>query len=140
MPLDPTAVANRWAQGLAGATQKMSQSVDALTQSPTAQAAAAAQTWLARLNDPKTMQKFQAKLNAVTLNQWQTAYKTKGLPRIPTGAQAALQTKMIPFFTKWLPYEAAGSQQVKNMPKATLQDRIARAVFMINYNSQFTYP
>lgn len=140
MPLAPDVVANRWATGLANATQKMSQSVAALTTSPTSQAAAAAQTWLARLNDPKTLAKFQAKLNAVTLSVWQQAYTQKGLPRIPTGAQAAIQTKMVPFFTKWLPYEAAGAQQVKTMPKATLQDRINRAVFMINYNSQFIYP
>lgn len=140
MPLDPTVVANRWAAGLANATTKMSQSVAALTVSPTSQASNAAQTWLARLNDPKTLIKYQAKLNAVTLNQWQQAFTQKGLPRIPTGAQAAIQSKMVPFFTKWLPYEAAGAQQVKSMPKATLQDRIARAVFMINYNSQFTYP
>lgn len=140
MPLDPTVVANRWAAGLANATTKMSQSAAALTVSPTSQAAAAAQTWLARLNDPKTLTKYQAKLNAVTLSSWQQAFTQKGLPRIPTGAQAAITTKMVPFFTKWLPYEAAGAQQVKNMPKATLQDRIARAVFMINYNSQFTYP
>lgn len=140
MPLDPTAVANRWATGLANATQKMTQDVQALTVSPTSQAADAAQTWLARINDPKTLAKFQAKLRAVTLAAWQQAYIQKGIPRIATGAQQAIQTKMVPFFTKWLPYEAAGSQQVKAMPKATLQDRINRAVFMINYNSQFTYP
>jgi len=140
MPLSPTDVANRWAQGLANATTKMTQDAQALTISPTSQAAAAVQTWIARLNDPKVQAKWQAKLNAVTLQQWQQAYVQKGIPRVSQGAQQAIQTKMVPFFTKWLPYEAAGKAQVKQMPKATLQDRIARAVFMINYNSQFTYP
>ena len=140
MPLSPQDVANRWAQGLANATQKMTASANALTQAPTAQAAAAVQTWIARLNDPKTQAKWQSKLQAVTLQQWQQAYTQKGIPRVSQGAQQAINTKMVPFFTKWLPYEAAGQQQVKQMPKTTLQDRIARAVFMINYNSQFTYP
>jgi hypothetical protein len=140
MPLTPQQVADAWAQGLANATTKMTNSVANLTTSPTSQAAAAVQTWIARLNDPKTQQKWQAKLNAVTLSQWQAAYTQKGIQRVSQGAQVAKNQKMVPFFTKWLPYEAAGQQQVKNMPKATLQDRIARAVFMINYNSQFTYP
>ena len=98
------------------------------------------QTWIARLNDPKTQAKWQAKLRAVTLGQWQTAYTQKGIPRVSQGAQVARDSKMVPFFSKWLPYEATGSQQVRQMPKGSLQDRIARAVFMINYNSQFTYP
>jgi len=140
MPLSPQDVANRWAQGLANATTKMTNSATSLTQSPTQQAAAAVQTWIARLNDPKTQQKWVSKLQAVTLGDWQKAYTQKGIPRVSQGAQQAINTKMVPFFTKWLPYEAAGQQQVKQMPKTTLQDRIARAVFMINYNSQFTYP
>ncbi len=140
MPLSPQDVANRWAQGLANATQKMTQSATNLTVSLTKQAADAMQTWIARLNDPKTQAKWQAKLRAVTLGQWQTAYTQKGIPRVSQGAQVARDSKMVPFFSKWLPYEATGSQQVRQMPKATLQDRIARAVFMINYNSQFTYP
>jgi len=140
VPLSPQDVANRWAQGLANATQKMTQSATNLTVSPTQQAADAMQTWIARLNDPKTQAKWQAKLRAVTLGQWQTAYTQKGIPRVSQGAQVARDSKMVPFFSKWLPYEATGSQQVRQMPKATLQDRIARAVFMINYNSQFTYP
>jgi hypothetical protein len=140
MPLSPQDVANRWAQGLANATQKMTQSATNLTVAPTQQAADAMQTWIARLNDPKTQAKWQAKLRAVTLGQWQQAYTQKGIPRVSQGAQVARDSKMVPFFSKWLPYEATGSQQVRQMPKATLQDRIARAVFMINYNSQFTYP
>jgi len=133
----PQNVANRWAANLANATQKITNSVNALTVSPTSLAANAAQTWLARLNDPATLTKFQNSLNRVTLNQWQTSMVQKGIPRISSGAQAAIQTKMIPFLTQWLPYEQAGQQQVKTMPKATLQDRINRAVFMINYNHQF---
>ena len=135
--LDANAVATRWANNLAASTQKITASVNALTTSPTSQAANAAQTWLARLNDPATVAKFQKNLNRVTLQQWQTAMTQKGIPRIGQGAQQAVQTKMLPFYTAWLPYEAQGQQQVKAMPKGTLQDRIARAVFMINWNHQW---
>src|SRR5262249_15829008 len=137
MPLDPTQVANRWVQGLANATQKMTQDAQALTVSPTSQAADAQATWTARLNDPAVQAKWAKNLRSVTLQQCQQAYVQKGIPRVAQGAQAALTTKMVPFFTKWLPYEAAGSQQVKAMPKGTLSERIARMVFMVNYNTQF---
>ncbi len=133
---DATAVANRWAQNLAAATQKMAASVNSLTQSPTAAAAAAAQTWLARLNDPATLTKFQNSLNRVSLGDWQKAFIAKGIPRISQGAQQAIP-KMVAFMQQWLPYEAAGSATVRAMPKGTLEDRINRSAAMIRYNHNF---
>lgn len=134
--LDPAAVAQRWAQNLAAASQKITAGVNAVTQSPTQLAAQAAQTWLARLNDPRTLAKFQKNLNKVTLQQWQTAMTQKGIPRISQGAQQALP-KFQTFMTAWLPYEAQGAAQVRAMPNLTLQDAIARATFMINYNANW---
>lgn len=138
MPItqDATAVANRWAQNLGASVTKITSGVNAVTTSPTSQAAAASQLWLSRLNDPATMAKWQRNLNKVTLSDWQTAMKQKGIPRISQGAQAAIP-KMVKFMTAWLPYEAAGQSQIKSMPDVTLEDRIARAAAMIRYNAAF---
>lgn len=133
---DPRAVADRWVSRLSGSTDRIRQGVQAVTTSPTQQAAAAVATWQARLAQPETAAKFQRNLQRITLADWQSAMINKGLPRIPTGAAAA-RDKMTQFFTQFLPYEHNVAQQVHQMPKTTLEDRIQRAVAMIRGNASF---
>lgn len=134
--LDPATVAKKWAQNLGNSVQQIQASVNAVTTSPTQQAAAAVNVWQARMQDPQTAAKYVKGLQRVTLQQWQSAMNQKGVPRIASGAQQAVG-KMTTFLQAFLPYEAQGVAQVKNMPDVTLQDRINRATFMIQYLSQF---
>jgi hypothetical protein len=60
----------------------------------------------------------------------------KGVPRIAPGAQAALP-KFTSFLQAFLPYEMNAAQQVRQMPNATLQDRINRMTQMVTLLSQF---
>lgn len=136
MPLDPTAVAQKWAQNLGASTASIRAGVAAVTTSPTSMAANAVALWQARVNDPATATRFTRSLNRVSLQDWQNAMNTKGIPRIATGAQAAIP-KFTAFLQQFLPFEMNIAQQVRNMPKATLDDRINRAVAQIRGNATF---
>ena len=136
MPLDPAAVAQKWANNLGAATTQIRSGVQALTQSPTQLAAAAVTTWQAKMALPSTAQKYQAGLQRVTLADWQNAMINKGIPRISSGAQAAIG-KFTTFLTQFLPYERNIAQQVKQMPKITLDDAVNRAAAQIRGNAAF---
>lgn len=133
---DPATVAQRWVQRLGGATDKIRQGVQGVTTSPTQQAAAAVATWQARVADPATAQKFQRSLSRVSLADWQNAMLNKGIPRIATGAANA-QPKFQNFLQQFLPFVEQVAAGVRQMPKATLDDRINRAVAQIRGTAAF---
>lgn len=126
----PADIAARWAQRLGGSTDKIRSGVQSVTQAPQQKAAAAVDTWLARLNDPATRQKYVNSLSKSTLADWQNATLQKGLSRIASGAQAA-QSKFQSFLQSFLPFQANVTAQVRSMPNVTLEDRINRAVAQI---------
>lgn len=134
--LDPNAVAQRWVTNLGGAVEKIRQGVQGVTTSPTQAAAAAGQLWQQRVQDPATLQKFQRGLQRVSLADWQNAMLNKGIPRIATGAANA-KDKFTAFLTQFLPFVQNVAAQVHQMPKATLDDRINRAVAQIRGNAGF---
>jgi len=131
---DPTQVATLWANRLQAAQTEIQAGVGRVTEAPGAAAARQVDVWLAKVTASRA--KWVRNTSAVTLQQWQSAMVNKGIPRVGPGAQAAIP-KMTQFMTQWLPYVDQGAQTVRNMPNATLQDGIARAVAMINHNAQF---
>jgi len=134
MAKDPTAVANKWATNLGGATTSITAGVNAVTVAPGQRAAAASQLWLNRVT--ASLDKWTRNVSAVTLQQWQAAMINKGIPRISSGAQAAIP-KMTAFMTQWLPYVEQGAATVRAMPKNSLADSKARAAAMIDFNAAF---
>lgn len=125
----------KWVKGLQGATQQITDGVNAVTTAPGVSAARQVQTWLARIQ--ASAAKWQANVSAVSLQEWQTAMINQGIPRIAQGAQAK-QGKYQAFADKFFPYLAQGVAQVHNMPKTSLADGINRAVAMINWNAKFS--
>lgn len=134
--LDPNMVAQRWVTNLGGAVEKIRQGVQSVTTSPTQAAAAAGTLWQQRVQDPATLAKFQRGLQRVSLADWQNAMLNKGIPRIASGAQNS-KDKFVAFLTQFLPFVQNVAAQVHQMPKATLEDRIARAVAQIRGNAGF---
>lgn len=132
--LDPTAATAKWVNNLSNSTSAITAGVNAVTQAPGAKAAAAVQTWLARIQ--QSANKWAKNVGAVSLQQWQEAMTTVGIPRIAQGAQAK-QGKYLAFAQKFYPYLAQGQAQVQAMPKVTLQDGINRAVAMIKHNAAY---
>lgn len=133
---DPNVVAQKWATNLGNSVASIRASVQSMSQSPTAAAAAAVGQWQASVATQKAADKYVKGLNRVTLADWQAAMNNKAIPRIGPGAQAAIP-KMTKFLTAFLPFEANIANQVRQMPKTTLQDRIARAAAQIQGNASF---
>lgn len=134
--MDAATVAARWASRLAGSTDKMRQGVQAVTVAPSQQAAAAASTWQARVSSPEALAKFQSSLQRVSLQDWQNAMINKGIARVATGAANAT-SKMQSFLTQFLPFVNNVAAQVRQMPNATLEDRINRAVTQMRNTASF---
>lgn len=99
---DPTTAGAKWASRLSTAASDgtIESGIDAVTVSPGALAARAADTWATNVVAAKPL--FIANAGKVTLTDWQTSAKSKGLPRIASGAQAA-QPKMVTVLTKLIP-------------------------------------
>lgn len=134
MAKDAATVANLWANRLQGAQNEIAAGVAAVKEAPGMAAARQVDVWLARVQQSRA--KWVRNVSGVTLSQWQRAMTEKGIPRVGPGAQAAIP-KMTQFLSDYLPYVEQGAATVRAMPKATLQDGIARAVAMINHNAKY---
>lgn len=128
----PDQIATNWANNLAGATSKITAGVNAVTVAPGLAASRQANVWAQ--NTIAAQAKWQSRVAAVPLSDWQQATITKGVPRIATGATAA-QPKFSQFMTKFLPHLAAGKAALP--ARGTLDQNVNRAVQMIRHNATF---
>lgn len=134
MAKDPAQVAQTWASRLGAADAEIRAGVSRVTQAPGEAAAQQADAWIAGIQ--RSRDKWARNVSAVTLSQWQNAMITKGLPRIAQGAQQAIP-KVQQFMTQFLPYVEQGAATVRQMPKGTVEQGIARAAAMIRHNAGF---
>lgn len=119
-------VATKWSQRAQAASSEYTAGIARVTTAPGQLAAQAAQTWLARLNDPATVAKFQRKVQAVSLQDWQNAATQYGASRYSQGV-AAKEAKFASAMNKLLPFIDQAVAQVKRMPNATFEDRLQRS-------------
>jgi hypothetical protein len=128
--------AQKWNRNLAGSTQAIKDGVNAVTVSPTEKAARQADAYAQGVARAVADGSYQAGLRKVTLDDWKTAMTSKGIPRIASGAQAAVG-KMEDFLTEFLPHVEAGQRMLESMPRGDIQQNIQRAVAMIEHNAKF---
>jgi hypothetical protein len=136
--VSPTQAASNWANGMANSSQKLTAGINAVTVSPTSLAAGRIDAMVAGIQRAAASGKIAAGLNAVSLQEWQQAMLTKGVPRVAAGAQAA-KNKVQAFFTQFLPYLQQGVQALQATPRGDLETNIARAAAMMRHNAQFRY-
>lgn len=133
---NPQDVANLWASHLAGATQKITTGVSNPKRPPTQAAASAADKWQARVSDPAAKAKFIASLGRVSTADWQQAMTQKGIPRIASGANAAIP-KFSTFLSSFLPFQDSVTQQVHAMPSNNLEDNINRMIAQVRGTARY---
>lgn len=138
MAKSPSAVATKWQQRTKGAAAEMRAGVESVTTAPGQQAAAAADVWQAKLQQPETLEKYKRRVAAVTLQGWKDSMVNKGVGRVPAGVDAAAPV-MTQFMTEFLPHVEAVAARVKQMPHLTVEDGIQRAVEQIRGNSAFKF-
>ena len=98
----PQEATRRWLNNLSAAGETIRQGVEAVSVSPTSQAAENADRFLSGIQESVASGKWQSGLRAVSLSDWKEAFVSK-ISRIPTGARAA-EPKMVSFFQDFLPF------------------------------------
>lgn len=131
-------VAKKWAQNLSASTASIQAGVQSVTVNPATVAASRQDAYLAGVQRAASDGSYQRGLARVTLQSWQQAMLSKGVPRIASGA-AASQPKMQAFMDKWLPYQQGLQAQLASMPRGDLNTNIQRAVTAMQYNAAFKY-
>lgn len=119
------AIAADWAAKMQNATEKMKRGVDGVTENPAEKAAAAAPQWLAGVQRAAAEGSFESGLRKVSLADWKSKMKAKGIPNMATGAREA-QSDFQRFLTDFLPFAGQVSDEIKAMPKGTKEDSRAR--------------
>lgn len=120
--LSPDQIAANWASRLAGSTDKMQAGAMAVAVAPGQAAARQKAVWAQ--NVAASQNKWATNVAAVTKESWQETYVNKGLPRVGTGATAAVP-KMTTFFAKLIPYI---NQQRSQLPaRGSYEQNKARA-------------
>lgn len=98
---DPAVVSQNWATRLGQSQQAITDGINAVTIAPGQAAARQKQAWIN--NTAAAANKWAANTAAVSVDEWRQAMLTKGVPRIGTGATAAIP-KMQTFMAKLLPF------------------------------------
>lgn len=114
-----------WAAGMNNSQEKVKRGVNAVKEAPGVTAAKSIEkmraNWIAALDSGR----WQMNTTAVTLQAWQSAMINKGLPRIADGVRAA-QQKVQNYATRAMPVYETLQNQIRQMPKRTVQDSLAR--------------
>lgn len=135
MALKPVAATTaKWLANYQAAGPSMTAGAQAVTEAPGIAAAAQAAKWLAKLQASQA--KWQARVSAVSLAQWQQAYIDLGITRGQAGATAK-QGKYTNFYQQYYTFLQATLPTIKAMPTLNLQQSIAKSAAMITASAQW---
>lgn len=136
MASNPQQAAANWAAAMQSAGAKATAGVNAVQVSPAQSAIAAIPRQVQGVIDAANSGKTAAALQNVTLQSWQKAYITKGVPRMGTGASAA-QPKFAAFMTWLLPQQQSIVAALP--PKGNTAQNIARSQAFLQAMAQLKY-
>lgn len=128
--LNAQQVVQRWADRGSASGDTVRAGVNAVTESPMEKAAAAKDRWLQGVQRAAQNGKYENNLRAVSLQDWKTAMLNKGIPNMQNG-YAQGKAKFQRFMNAFLPFARQVSDEVKQMPKGTIQQSIDRARHVI---------
>jgi hypothetical protein len=136
--ITPTEFAANWSQTMKARVSQIVTGVERTDQAPGQKAAAAAKTWIARMQDPEVQKKWQTNVAAVSLEEWKAAARTLIPQRLPGGVDRATP-KVEQFAQQLLTYQASNLPKIESMPNITYEDSRARmnAWFDVMKNFRF---
>lgn len=134
--LSPQEIQAKWSRNTRGATESYKQGVMAVTESPTAKAAAAQDRYVAGVQAAVDSGKYRDGLMAVSLTDWQQAAATTGASRLASGV-AKGESKVAAFWGEFGPFLSQVTQRTKAMPNVTVEDREARMLAQSRAVSRF---
>lgn len=123
---DAATVADRWAQSASQAQTRFTEGVQSTQVDPTALAIAQQAKLVTNFNQAVSNGRWQRALQRSGKQGWQAATVAKA-QNYSTGVQAS-RSKYAEAIAPVLAIEAQLQSQIQSMPKATLQDSIARSV------------
>ncbi len=125
--LTPVEFQEKHARRLKASTEDMRKGIEAVTESPTAKAAAKMDKLRTNLLKAIDSGKMAQRLKAVTLDDWKKKTIDVGIGRVASGIDAAAP-KVIAFAEQLLPHLDKLKSEVDRMPDVTLDDNINRMV------------
>ncbi len=131
-----TEFAEKWSRRTKGAVSDYTRGVQRVSEAPGAKAAARADAMLSGVQEAISSGKWQERVSAVSLGDWQNAAVSKGAGRIAAGVDAA-QPDMARFGQELLTAVDGAVAEVEGMPNDNLEDRINRMVAFSRRMSQF---
>lgn len=132
----PLAYADKLIRRGQAAAQDYTAGINAVTVSPTAEAAKKLDKAAMNFAEAVSSGRMARRLQSVTLEQWKKAAAEKGSMRYGPGL-AASKDKMIAFATDFLPFQDSIVAKAKAMPDFSLQDQIAKAVFVMTETAKY---
>lgn len=129
---DATQVSKKWSTNLAGSAQAITDGVNRVTQAPGVAAVAQKAAYVAGVQ--ANADKWGRNTAAVSLQEWQQATISKGVPRIASGATAA-EPKFEAFMGKLLPF--IDGEVRKLPPRGGLEQNINRATMFMRGMTKF---
>lgn len=126
--LTPQQISSKWLTNLQGATTAMTDGVNAVQTAPGQLAAQQSALWLQRIQQSQA--KWANRVAAVSLADWKNSMIQLGIPRAQAGA-AAKQSRYTAFITEYMQFLGPQVAQIKQMPKGSISQSVARAAAMI---------
>ncbi len=134
--LTPEQFADKHNRRTKAALEDMRAGVQAVTEAPTAKAAAKQEKMRQRLLEALESGKWANGLKRVSLEEWKEKMIELGLNRVASGLDAN-KNKVQEFASQLLPHIEAGQKVIEKMPDVTLEDSINRMTAFIRHMSKF---
>lgn len=131
--LTPEQQAEKWANRLSGATADIAAGIDRVTEAPGRKAAAQKAAYLAGIQ--AKADKWERNVARIDLGTWQAAAKN-GVQRVAQGAQSK-KGKMQDFLREFQPFQDNVTARVRQMPRGTLEQNLARMVMQARETANF---
>ena len=134
--ISPAEVAEKHARRLKASTPDIQRGVERVSVAPGQLAAAQTDKMRTNINKALDSGKWARRVASVPLPEWKSKMINKGIPRIASGVDGAIE-KTTEFFAEFLPHLETIQGELESMPSVTLEDGINRAVHNMRRNADF---